>query len=107
VLESVAARAPKLPALVEVLDGFLGVWIADLSEGPHWRITETEPPVVLGEPYPPGTEPQPRTQALRRLAADPDAPPADLLDIVLAPVPTEDLNEAADGLDLPVRVRTP
>ena len=107
VLESVAARAPKLPALIDVLDGFLGVWIADLSEGPHWRIAVTDPPVVVGEPYAPGTEPQPRTAAVRRLAADPDAPPADLLDIVLAPVPTEDLNEAADRLDLPVRVRTP
>lgn len=107
VLEAVEARKDKLPGLVEVLDGFLGVWIADLSEGPYWRIAETEPATVLGEPYPPGEEPTPRAAAVQRLAADPDAPPADLLDIVLAPVPTEDLNEAADELGLPVEVTTP
>ncbi|MGH2760314.1 MAG: MCE family protein, partial [Actinomycetota bacterium] len=107
VLEAVEARRDKLPGIVDVLDGFLGVWIADLSEGPHWRITDTEPPDVLGEPYAPGTEPSPRAAAIRRLAADPDAPPADLLEIVLAPVPTEDLSEAADELGLTLDVTPP
>jgi virulence factor Mce-like protein len=107
VLEAVEARKDKLPALVSLLDGFLGVWIADLSEGPNWRITVTDPPIALGEPYAPGEEPSPRTAALQRLAADPDAPAADLLDIVLAPVPTEDLNEKSDELGLPLEVTTP
>ncbi len=107
VLEAVEARRDKLPGIVDVLDGFLGVWIADLSEGPNWRIADTEPATVLGEPYPPGEEPSPRTAAVQRLAADLDAPPADLLDIVLAPVPTEDLKEAADDLGLPLDLTTP
>jgi virulence factor Mce-like protein len=107
VLQSVEARAPKLPALVDALDGFLGVWVADLSEGPHWRIAVTDPPILTGEPYAPGTEPAPRATAVRRLAETPDAPPADLLDIVLAPVETEDLEEAADRLGLPIGVVGP
>lgn len=107
VLEVVEARAHKLPGIVDLLDGFLGVWVADLSEGPYWRIAVTDPPVLLGEPYAPGTEPSPRTAALRTLATDADVPSPDLLDLLLAPVPTEQLEEATEGLDLPIRVRTP
>ncbi len=107
VLEAVAARAPKLPSIVDSLDGFLGVWVRDLSEGPYWRIQITDPPIALGEPYAPGEEPQPRVAAVNRLAGAPAAPSADLLDIFLAPVPTEDINKAASRLGLPLRVTTP
>jgi virulence factor Mce-like protein len=106
VLEQVATRAPKLPGIVDVLDGFLGVWIADLSEGPNWRIYVTDPPVVLGEPYPPGEEPAPRQAAVKRLAG-PGGPSPQLLELVLTPVPTEGINETADELGVPVGVRTP
>ena len=101
VLEAVEARAPKLPSVVRLLDGFLGVWVADLSEGPNWRITVADPPTPLGEPYAPGTEPSPRTAAVQQLAAQPDAPPADLLDLLLAPVPTEDIREVVRTLRIP------
>jgi virulence factor Mce-like protein len=107
VLEEVAARAPKLPGIVDVLDGFLGVWVADLSQGPNWRIYVTDPPVLVGEPYPPGEEPSPRQTAVRRLAGTGDGPPPQLLEMVLTPVPTEDINKAADEHRIPVKVRTP
>ena len=107
VLEAVEVRAPKLPALVKLLDGFLGVWIADLSEGPNWRITVTDPPTLMGEPYAPGDEPAPRAAAVQRLTLGPDAPPAGLIDLLLAPVPTEDLVEAARVFDLPLRLSSP
>jgi virulence factor Mce-like protein len=107
VLEAVEARAPRLPGVVDVLDGFLGVWVADLSEGPHWRISVTDPPVVTGEPYPPGEEPAPRGAAVQRLAAAPGAPPADLLEMVLAPVPTEEVERMAERTGITVDVTTP
>lgn len=107
VLEAVAARAAKLPALVGLLDGFLGVWVKDLSQGPHWRIAVTDPPVMTGEPYPPGEEPSPRQAALTRLGSGLDEPPMDLLELALAPVPTEEIEEQSSRLGMNWRVRTP
>lgn len=101
VLEAVAVRAPKLPALVGLLDGFLGVWVADLSAGPNWRITVADPPTPTGEPYAPGTEPSPRAAAVQRLAAQPDAPAPGVLDLLLAPVPTQDIADAVRALRFP------
>ena len=85
VLRAVAERAPKLPGTVGVLDDFLTVWVKDLSPGPHWRISETEPPIVTGEPYGPGEEPQPNTVLLAAIARD-DRRVAQLAAILLAPV---------------------
>lgn len=108
VLEAVAERAPKLPGVVSLLDGFLGVWIADLSEGPYWRILVTDPPVPVGEPYGPGEAPSPRRSAIARLAGDPAAAPPDLLELLLEPVPTEDIEAAPPLAHLPgVSARTP
>jgi virulence factor Mce-like protein len=68
VLELVASRANDLPQLLQLVDGFLGVWIVDLSAGPYWRIFVTSDPADA-HPYSPGTGPGPRatsTQAQRR-----------------------------------------
>src|SRR5207249_2300556 len=35
ILDVVDARASKLPTVVTLLDGFLGVWVQDLSAGPY------------------------------------------------------------------------
>jgi virulence factor Mce-like protein len=90
ILEEVRERKDKLGSIVRVLDGFLGVWVADLSEGPFWRIAVTDPPVVLGTPYGPGEAPAPRSAALATLRTDGTAVD-DLLGVLLAPVPDEDL----------------
>jgi hypothetical protein len=92
VLEEVAQRAPKLPSIVRSLDGFLGVWVADLSEGPNWRIYVTDPPIVLGEPYPAGEEPTPRKVAAQRLMGlDPDEPVPAIVDLLLDVLPLDGL----------------
>lgn len=85
VLRAVAERAPKLPGTVGALDDFLTVWVKDLTPGPHWRISETEPPIVFGEPYGPGEEPQPNTVRLAAIAGD-DPRVRRLAAILLAPV---------------------
>ena len=72
VLKVVADRAHKLPGLVDVLDKFLTVWVKDLTPGPHWRISETDPPIITGDPYGPGEAPSPNTALAAQLAgADP------------------------------------
>src|SRR5207249_4317343 len=63
VLDQVANRAPKLPNLVNALDGFLGAWVADLSQGPNWRIFVTTA-LASGHAYPPGAEPSDATGLL-------------------------------------------
>ena len=91
VLDEVAERANKLPHLVDALDGFLGVWVADLSVGPNWRIFVTSAP-ASGHSYPPGTEPRPeqRSNAMDRIAPG-GGRARSLADILLAPVPTDTL----------------
>jgi phospholipid/cholesterol/gamma-HCH transport system substrate-binding protein len=91
VLDQVANRAQKLPNLVSALDGFLGVWVADLSQGPNWRIFVTTAP-ASGHTYPPGTEPlpEPRATAMRRITGG-HTSITDLADVLLAAVPTQDL----------------
>jgi virulence factor Mce-like protein len=98
ILEAVAEREKKLPELVRVLDSFLGVWVADLSEGPYWRISVTDPVVPLGEPYGPGEAPAPRSTSF--------APPPvggdrvrNLVDILLQPLPREQAQQAVDDLE--------
>jgi virulence factor Mce-like protein len=102
VLESVAAKAKDLPFLASALDGFLGVWIADLSAGPFWRILVTSSPAA-GTPYGPGSAPpgpQPattqaaRAQALAEIAGG-TATDDGLAGLLLAPVPTADLQRLA------------
>jgi virulence factor Mce-like protein len=99
ILDEVAERAPRLPALVRVLDSFLTVWVLDLSEGPYWRISVTDPPIPLGEPYAPGEEPRPRSYAILRA---PPAPVSDgeLTDMLLGPLSEapQDVLSRADRL---------
>jgi virulence factor Mce-like protein len=92
VLDQVANRSQNLPNLVNALDGFLGVWVADLSQGPNWRILVTTSPLPSGHAYPPGTEPhpEPRAAALLRISGGAQSA-AGLADLLLAPVPTQDL----------------
>jgi ABC-type transporter Mla subunit MlaD len=92
VLDQVAARTDDLAKLAPALDGFLGVWVADLSEGPNWRILVTTSP-ASGQAYAAGQEPHPepgRTAAMRRIAPD-GSPARGIADILLAPLPTQDL----------------
>jgi virulence factor Mce-like protein len=95
VLETVAKRSSKLPALVDVLDGFLGVWVMDLSEGPNWRIAVTDPPIVMGEPYGPGEAPSPRTRSLALPSGDTQV--KQLVGLLLDPI--EETLRPADGID--------
>jgi hypothetical protein len=44
---------------------------------------------------------------MERLATGTDAPPMDLLELALAPVPTDEIERQSSKLGLPVRVRTP
>jgi virulence factor Mce-like protein len=108
VLQQVSDRASKLPSVVSVLDGFLGVWIADLSVGPNWRILVTNAP-ASGHAYPPGSEPHPaaRLNALARISGK--GPALDLADVLLAPVPTEDLPHAGGprNVVVPLLARIP
>lgn len=97
ILREVGARKDKLPAVVRLLDGFLGVWVADLSEGPYWRLTVTDPPVLLGEPYAPGEAPSPRAAAIAALRDDTTAVD-DLLAILLAPIPDGSVERTAREL---------
>ena len=97
VLREVQERKDKLPGIVRVLDGFLGVWVADLSEGPFWRITVADPPTPLGEPYGPGEAPAPRTASLAALDSKTTAVD-DVLDVLLAPVPDEAIPQTARKL---------
>jgi virulence factor Mce-like protein len=102
ILDEVAERANKLPALVKVLDSFLTVWVLDLSEGPYWRIAVTDPPIVLGEPYAPGEEPTPRSFATVTAPPGPTSD-ADLTDLLLGPLAPQ-ADRRLDDLD---RVLTP
>jgi phospholipid/cholesterol/gamma-HCH transport system substrate-binding protein len=85
VLKVVADRAHKLPGLVGVLDKFLSVWVKDLTPGPHWRISETDPPIITGDPYGPGEAPSPNTALAARLAG-PDPILRNLISILVADV---------------------
>jgi hypothetical protein len=87
---------------VRVLDSFLTVWVLDLSEGPYWRISVTDPPIVLGEPYAPGDEPAPRSFAIVTAPAGRTSN-RDLTDLILGPLAPEG-RRPLDGLD---RVLTP
>jgi phospholipid/cholesterol/gamma-HCH transport system substrate-binding protein len=102
VLDQVAKRSQALPGLVDALDGFLGVWVADLSQAPNWRIFVTSAP-ASGHAYPPGTQPQPdpRAAAMRRISRG-DARAGDLADVLFAAVPTEDLPRAPASAPLPL-----
>ena len=83
---------------MHALDGFLGVWVADLSAGPYWRIYVTNPPIVGGEPYAPGTQPKPRAEAIAQLSGQKRGARKSLIDILLAPVPTDVIQKAANQL---------
>lgn len=87
VLDVVADRANTLPGTVGVLDDFLTVWVKDLTPGPHWRISETDPPIVTGEPYGPGEAPAPNTALAARLAGG-DSLVRNLITILVADVAT-------------------
>jgi len=98
VLRTVADRANSLPHLVDALDGFLGVWVADLADGPYWRIYVVNPTLVTGSPYSPGTEPKPRTDAIAAVSGQKQGPRKTLIDVLLAPVPTKDIQRIAGQL---------
>jgi virulence factor Mce-like protein len=98
VLRTVADRANKLPHIVDSLDGFLGVWVADLADGPYWRIYVINPVILTGTPYAPGTQPQPRADAVDAVAGSSIGPRHTLIDNLLAPVPTKDLQRLASHL---------
>jgi virulence factor Mce-like protein len=98
VLEAVAEREAKLPQLVRLLDSFLGVWVADLSEGPYWRISVTDPPIPLGEPYGPGEAPEPRKASLVPRAVG-EHRVRNLVDLLLEPVPRDQAAEAVNSLE--------
>ena len=102
ILDEVAERKDKLPALVRVLDSFLTVWVLDLSEGPYWRISVTEPPIVSGEPYAPGDEPTPRSFAIVSAPAGRTSN-RDLTDLLFGPL-APDVRRPLDDLG---RVLTP
>jgi hypothetical protein len=91
VLDQVAQRADRLPSIAASLNGFLGVWIADLTVGPNWRILVTSAP-ASGSAYPPGAEPrpEPRAAAVARIAGT-NTSVQDLAGVLLAPVETPDL----------------
>jgi len=97
VLDQVANRAPKLPNLVGALDGFLGAWVADLSQGPNWRIFVTTA-LASGHAYAPGAEPQPEPHAaaVQRLTGGNTAVDG-LADLLLAPVPTDVVQRMGAG----------
>lgn len=100
VLKVVSDRATHLPALVHSLDGFLGVWIADLSDGPNWRIYVINPLPIGGTPYGPGAQPQPRTDAIATVSGQKTGTRKTILDTLLAPVPTKDIQDLANQLGL-------
>lgn len=110
VLRALQAKAPDLPAVVRLLDGFLGVWLADLSAGPYWRILVTEAPTLAAQPYPPGGGPAPRGRSAERAALLGRIPraPADgsssLTELLFAPVPTEALPPVIDRLGVGIGV---
>jgi phospholipid/cholesterol/gamma-HCH transport system substrate-binding protein len=85
VLKVVADRADTLPGTVDVLDKFLTVWVKDLTPGPHWRIWETDPAIITGDPYGPGEAPSPNT-ALAAQLAGPDPVMRALISILVADV---------------------
>jgi phospholipid/cholesterol/gamma-HCH transport system substrate-binding protein len=87
VLDVVADRADTLPGTVSVLDKFLVVWVKDLTPGPHWRISETDPPIVLGDPYGPGEAPGPNTALAASLSGN-DPVLRNLISILVADVST-------------------
>jgi virulence factor Mce-like protein len=98
VLRTVADRANTLPHIVHSLDGFLGVWIADLSVGPNWRIYVVNPLALTGTPYPTGMQPQPRTDAVDAVAGSSSGTKHSLIDTLLAPLPTSDIQKLAGRL---------
>ncbi|MCA1830407.1 MAG: MCE family protein [Actinobacteria bacterium] len=98
VLRSVSDRANKLPHIVDAVKGFLGVWVADLSDGPYWRIYVVDPTLVGGEPYAPGTEPKPRSNATSVLAGQRKGTKKSLVDVLLGAVPTDAIERAAGQL---------
>lgn len=85
VLQVVADRADDLPGTVRVLDRFLTVWVKDLTPGPHWRISETDPVILLGDPYGPGEAPSPNTALAARLGGS-DPAVRNLVSIIVADV---------------------
>ena len=105
VLKVVSDRANTLPRTVDLVDKFLGVWIKDLRPGPHWRISETEPTIILGEPYAPGEAPAPNTAFAARLAGD-DPAVRQLISVLVADVamptkgPASKLNPMLGSLSL-------
>ncbi len=98
VLKSVADRAGKLPHIVESLHGFLGVWVADLTDGPYWRIYVVDPILVGGTPYAPGTEPKPQPNAAAKLAGQKTGTKKSIIDVLLGAVPSDAVSDAADQL---------
>ena len=105
-LDQVAKRAPALPSLVRALDGFLGTWVADLSQGPNWRIFVTTA-LASGHAYAPGTQPhpEPHAAAVQRLTGGNSAV-GSLADLLLAPVPTDEVQRMSAGhpVQLPPRL---
>jgi hypothetical protein len=100
VLATVAARANKIPHIASSLEGFLGVWVADLADGPYWRIYVVNPLLLTGDPYSPGQEPQPRTDAVNAVAGTKTGPRHTLIDTLLAPIGTADVQKLAGRLGL-------
>ncbi len=100
VLQTVAARAKTVPHIASSLEGFLGVWVADLADGPYWRIYVVNPLLLNGDPYPSGDQPQPRTDAVDSVAGTKTGPRHTLIDGLLAPIPTKDVQKLAGRLGL-------
>ena len=98
VLRTVADRANKLPHIASSLDGFLGVWAADLPDGPYWRIYVVNPVLLMGQPYSVGTQPQPRADAVDAVAGAKQGPRHTLIDTLLAPVPTQGIQKLVGQL---------
>lgn len=110
VLEEVERKAPEIPDLVRVLDGFLATWIADLTNDAgeplgYWQISAGV--ATDGQPYGPGNPPpEPRGSSmpdraglLERLGGSTEEGAPGVGDVLTAPMDDEALGRLLDRLD--------
>lgn len=114
VLDEVERKAPQLPDLIRVLDGFLGTWIADLTNeagqpNGFWRILAGSS-VGESQPYGPGNPaPAPRgsdaasarAELLGGLGGASEGSSPGLGDVLTAPMDDDTLGELLERLDRP------
>lgn len=110
VLEEVERKAPQIPDLVRVLDGFLATWIADLTNDAgeplgYWQISAGA--ATDGQPYGPGNPPpEPRGSStsdraglLERLGGSTEEGVPGVGDVLTAPMDDEALGRLLDRLE--------